>query len=50
MAFAKLKALLRRARHRRQGALWDGIGQILSQFPPDECARYLAHRGYGHSK
>ncbi len=47
MAFAKLKALLRRARHRTRDALWDGIGQLLDHFPPDECRRYLAHCGCG---
>lgn len=50
MAFSKLKALLRRARHRTQDALWDGIGELLTLFTPAECRRYLAHCGYGQSK
>lgn len=49
MAFSKLKAMLRRARHRSSDALWDGIGEMLTKFPPDECRRYLAHCGYGRS-
>ena len=50
MAFAKLKALLRRARHRSQEALWDGIGELLARFSQAECRRYLAHCGYGQSE
>jgi len=49
MAFAKLKALVRRARHRTRDALWDGIGDMLERFPPTECRRYLARCGYGQS-
>ena len=49
MAFSKLKALLRRARHRTRDALWHGIGNLLDQFTPTECRRYLAHCGYRQS-
>ena len=49
MAFSKLKALLRRARHRTRDALWDGIGEMLGKFTTDECRRYLARCGYGRS-
>ena len=35
-AFAKLKALLRRAAARTRDTLWSGIGQLLSQFSPAE--------------
>lgn len=45
--FAKLKALLRKAAARTIDALWATIGQLLDRFPPHECARYLAHCGYG---
>ena len=37
-AFAKLKALLRKAAVRTIGALWDEIGMILNLFTPAECA------------
>jgi len=46
MAFAKLKALLRKAAPRTVDRLWDKIGEILSQFSPEECANYLRHAGY----
>jgi transposase len=46
MAFAKLKALLRKAAERTVGALWDRIGQVLDAFTPEECANYFRHAGY----
>jgi transposase len=49
LAFAKLKALLRKAAERSREALWDRIGQILEAFSPQECANYLAHAGYAPS-
>jgi transposase len=49
MAFAKLKALLRKAAERTRDALWDRIGQVLEAFSPQECANYLAHAGYAPS-
>jgi hypothetical protein len=30
-------------------ALWAAVGQLLALFQPAECARYLAHCGYGQS-
>jgi transposase len=48
-AFAKLKALLRKAAPRTVEALWTVIGESLSAFPPDECANYLADAGYRRS-
>ena len=47
--FAKLKALLRSAATRTVDRLWHAIGQALDAFSPTECARYLAHAGYGPS-
>ena len=38
MAFAKLKALLRKAAARTRGILWDKIGDALRAFPPQGCA------------
>ena len=46
MAFAKLKAHLRKAAERSMPALWDRIGSILQLFSPDECANYFSHAGY----
>ena len=45
-AFAKFKALLRKAAERSIPALWNRIGSILSAFGADECANYFRHSGY----
>ena len=45
-AFAKLKALLRKAAERSIAALWDRIGALLSALTPPECANYFRHSGY----
>jgi transposase len=45
-AFAKLKALLRKAAERNLDALWTVIGQIVDLFTPVECANYFAAAGY----
>ena len=45
-AFAKLKALLRRAAKRRVEGLWSAIGAAVSAFTPQECANYFAAAGY----
>ena len=47
MLFAKLKTLLRKAAERTIASLWATIGRLLDEFSADECARYLAHAGYG---
>ena len=46
MAFAKLKALLRKAAARTRDTLWDKIGDALNAFTPQECANYYRHAGY----
>ena len=46
MAFAKLKAHLRKAAERSMPALWDRIGSILHTFSSDECANFFSHAGY----
>ena len=46
LAFAKLKALLRRAAARTIPALWTAIGDALPQFTPGECANYFTACGY----
>lgn len=48
-AFAKLKALLRKAAARSIEALWIAIGTVLDHFSPTECANYLANSGYPRS-
>lgn len=45
-AFAKLKAMLRKAAERTLDGLWRTIGQIISTFTPAECANYFAAAGY----
>jgi transposase len=45
-AFAKLKALLRKAAARTRDTLWNTVGQLLSTFTPDECQKYFANSGY----
>lgn len=45
-AFAKLKALLRKAAARTIDQLWNVIGQSLDTFTPSECANYFTHAGY----
>lgn len=49
MAFAKLKALLRKAAARTRDSLWDAIAQVLGAFTPTECANYFGHAGYASS-
>ena len=46
MAFAKLKALLRKAAERTVEGLWDAIGRVLETFKPQECRNYFAAAGY----
>jgi transposase len=45
-AFAKLKALLRKAAERTAEGLWTTLGQLLDTFTPDKCRHYLAAAGY----
>jgi transposase len=45
-AFAKLKALLRKAAEPTVGGLWDAIGHLIDLFTPQECANYFAAAGY----
>ena len=44
--FAKLKALLRKAKERTIDDLWDRIGKLLDEFTAAACANYLANSGY----
>ena len=45
MAFAKLKAHLRKANARTFYALWKAVGNICDLFTPRECWNYLKHAG-----
>ena len=45
-AFAKLKALLRKAAARTKEALWQTTGDLLGEFSPQECANYFVAAGY----
>jgi len=45
-AFAKLKALLRKAAARTVQGLWAAIGRLIDTFTPAECANYFAAAGY----
>ena len=48
MAFAKLKAALRKAAARSLEALWTAIADALTTFIPQECANFFAAAGYDH--
>ena len=45
-AFAKLKALLRKAAERTIEGLWAAIGRMVDLFTPAECRNYFAAAGY----
>lgn len=45
-AFAKLKALLRKAAARTVPELWAAIAAAIDQFSPTECAAYFSNAGY----
>ncbi len=45
-AFAKLKALLRKAAERTVEGLWTAIGRLVDVFTPRECTNYFAAAGY----
>ncbi len=45
-AFAKLKALLRKAAAWTIDDLWEAIRGALPEFTPNECANYFKATGY----
>jgi len=47
-AFAKLKAILRKAAARTIPELWDAIAEAIDRFSPGECRNYFAAAGYDH--
>jgi transposase len=46
MAFAKLKAHLRRIKARTIDALWRAVGDICDLYTPEECWNYFKQAGY----
>jgi transposase len=44
--FAKVKGRLRAKKERTQAGLEHYLGQVIDDFPPDECLRYFRHCGY----
>jgi transposase len=45
-AFAKLKALLRKAAARTIHELWHAVAEALPKFTPQQCANYFTAAGY----
>jgi len=45
-AFARLKAMLRKAADRTVAGLWELIGKLVDIFLPAECANYFSSCGY----
>ena len=50
LSFAKLKAIVRKARCRSIDTLWPLLGACLSRFTPTECRNYVHHCGYTAAK
>ena len=46
LLFSKLKSRLRKLAERTLDSLWTRIGQLVSEFLPNECPNYLRHAGY----
>jgi transposase len=45
-AFAKFKALLRKAAERTVDALWSRLETVLDAFTADDCRNFFRHAGY----
>lgn len=46
MAFAKLKAMIRRAAAGTYDALWQAIGNVCELFSEDRCCNFFKAAGY----
>jgi hypothetical protein len=46
MAFAKLKALTRKAAARSYDQLWKAVGQVCDLFTEEECYNFFKAAGY----
>jgi hypothetical protein len=44
-AFARLKALIRKAAARTYDRLWNKVGQVCSLFKEEECYRFFKAAG-----
>jgi transposase len=47
--FAKLKTYLRKTAERTYDKLWQTTGQLLDQFPANECLNLFKNSGYVYS-
>jgi len=47
MAFAKLKALIRKATARTYDELWQTVGHVCDLFSEEECFNFFKAVGYG---
>jgi transposase len=45
-AFAKFKAVLRRAAERTREGLWQALGRTLDLYKPQECRKFFNNAGY----
>ena len=50
LCFAKLKAIVRKARCRSIDTLWPLPNECLSRFTPTECCNYIRHCGYAAAR
>ncbi|MEO3474792.1 transposase [Roseomonas sp. CAU 1739] len=48
-AFAKLKAMLRKAAERTIEGLWSSIGRLIDAFNLTECSNFFRNAGYRSS-
>ena len=46
MAFAKLKALIRKAAARTYDQLWKAVGHVCDLFKEEECYNFFKAAGY----
>jgi hypothetical protein len=46
MAFATLKAFLRKVAARSIPELWDAVRLAIDRFEPKECENFFAHASY----
>jgi transposase len=44
--WAKVKALLRKAKARGTEALWEAVGDALAEITPEDCCHCFVHCGY----
>ena len=46
LLFSKLKSRLRQHAERTRDSRWNRLGQLVSEFRPDECRNDIRHAGY----